>query len=76
VGVRENTQNNHDTTYRPYEAQEKEDQDMSASFLLRRRNKIITCGCIRGKLEEAEWEDNIVGGPEVSISGPPRSLRH
>ena len=39
MGIRKKAQNTH--TYRPYETQEKEDQSVDASVLLRRGNKII-----------------------------------
>jgi hypothetical protein len=42
VDIRKNAQNTDDIPYRPYEAQEEENQCVDVSGLLRMRNKIIT----------------------------------
>jgi hypothetical protein len=44
VDIRPKVQNTQDTIQRPNEAQEKEDQSVHASILLRRGNKILTGG--------------------------------
>jgi hypothetical protein len=46
LDIRQKAWNTHDTTHRPYEAQE-EGKSVDASVLLRRRNKIIMRGRMR-----------------------------